>query len=240
MANANLFVNAAAQSTCSGTISSGATSITLLSTSAFGTMAANTQIGAIIIDTGNPAYSSTNPLATPYEYVYITANNLGTNTLTVIRAQESTSATSFFAGATVGAELLAGVLNNSMARIDMTGLFTQGFGTTGSVPTLSNVPAGITNAAISGNDIAGTIRLDTTAGPPSAGRVVTITFATAKLYAPKFIGLSPSNNESGNTNQFNGFINRPYVSNRSTTLWELSFAAPQASTSSEFDFLVVM
>jgi hypothetical protein len=240
MANYNIFQNASNTiTTCNSAIPAGATSITLANTAGIGTVLANQQMGAVILDTGNPGYSAANPLATNYEYIYITGNNLTTNTLTITRGQDGSSATSFFAGATIIPTLLAGALTAAMARLDMTGLFTQGFGTASNTPTLSNVPAGISNPTLGGNNIAGTIRLDTTGSPPSAGRVATITIAGTLPYTPKAIILSPSNSISGNTT-FNGFVNRPYVSNRSTTLWEISYAAPQANTASEWDFLVVM
>jgi hypothetical protein len=235
----NLFVNAAAQSTCSSTITAGQTTIVLASTAGFGTVLAGQQMGAIILDTGAPGgFSAGNPLATTYEYIYITGNNTGTNTLTVTRGAES-GANSFYAGATVISTLLAGILTGSMARLDTTSIFAQGWATANNNPTLTNVPAGISNSQLGGNNIAGQIRLDTTASPPAAGRVATITFSFAMPYTPKAILLGPSNSISGNTT-FNGFVNRPYVSNRSTTLWEISYAAPQANTASEWDYFVVM
>ncbi len=60
-----------------------------------------------MLDTGNSSYDKDNPLATPYEYVAITANNTGTNTLTITRGQASTTAKAFFAGATIACALLA-------------------------------------------------------------------------------------------------------------------------------------
>jgi hypothetical protein len=62
---------------------------------------------AIILDSGNGAFSANNPLATNYEYILITANNTGTNTVTFTRTYAGTTPKSYSAGATIAALLLA-------------------------------------------------------------------------------------------------------------------------------------
>lgn len=116
---ARLFANAVASSTCASAINNSQTTITLQSTSGFLVPAASQQFSATILDSGNPAYNANNPLATPYEYVYCTGNNQGTNTLTVQRGQAGTSGRAFFAGATVSATLLADDLVGAFMRIDL-------------------------------------------------------------------------------------------------------------------------
>ena len=111
-----LFADAAAQSTCASTINTTQTTITLASSAAFPVPGASQQFAAIIIDTGNPSYSSSNPLATPYEYVYCTGNSA--NTLTVTRGQAGTSAQSFYAAATIAAIPLAEALTAAFGRVD--------------------------------------------------------------------------------------------------------------------------
>lgn len=98
-----LFVNAAGQSTCANPITSSQTTVVLQSTGGFPVPTAFQQFTVVILDTGNVAFNAASPLATPYEYAYVTANNTGTNTLTWARGQGGTTPKAFFAGATVAA-----------------------------------------------------------------------------------------------------------------------------------------
>lgn len=103
-----LLADAAAQTTVSGAITAGATSIVGLSTANFPAPAAGQQSSLIILDSGNPAFSSNSPLTTPYEYAIYTTNTVGTNTLSgITRGQAGTTAKAFFAGATIAVPWLA-------------------------------------------------------------------------------------------------------------------------------------
>lgn len=93
------FVNGG-QSTCASSITNAQTTAVLASTATFG---ATGNYIVRIDDTGSPG-------STKFEYVLVTANNTGTNTLTFTRAQDNTSAQSFAAGATFTAYLTAGML----------------------------------------------------------------------------------------------------------------------------------
>ena len=101
-----LFMTASGQSTCASPINNSQTTVVLQSTSGFPSPLSFQQFSAIILDMGNPAWNKDFPLATPYEYVFCTNNNTGTNTLTITRGQEGTTAKSFFAGATVAGVIL--------------------------------------------------------------------------------------------------------------------------------------
>lgn len=115
-----VFLDAAAQSTAPGAITNVATTIVLASSAAFGNPTGGQQIGLVILDSGNVSWNATNPLATPYEYVYETGNVVGTNTITVTRARAGTTAKAFSAGATIAAVMLAEAL-----AADGTGAFSR-------------------------------------------------------------------------------------------------------------------
>lgn len=109
------FVDAGAQSISAGAITSAQTTLTLTSTANFGGPTTILPISIVILDSGNPAYSAANPLATPFEYQLVTNNNTGTNVLTINSGVRSsyagTTPKAFFAGATVAVVLLAEDLN---------------------------------------------------------------------------------------------------------------------------------
>ena len=109
------FLNASAQSTVSGAITNSQTTLVLVSSANFGAPTTILPLSITILDTGNPAFSASNPLATPFERQLITNNNTGTNTLTInggVRGSYAgTTPQSFFAGATVAVTLLAEDLN---------------------------------------------------------------------------------------------------------------------------------
>lgn len=109
------FVDAGAQSISAGAITSAQTTLTLTSTANFAGPTTILPISIVILDSGNPAYSASNPLATPFEYQLITNNNTGTNVLTINSGVRSsyagTTPKAFFAGATVAVVLLAEDLN---------------------------------------------------------------------------------------------------------------------------------
>lgn len=99
-----------AQSKVPASISSGATTITLTSAASFGSVGAGQQIDAIIVDTGNSGYNAATPLATPYEYVIVTA--IASNVLTITRGQYGSSAASFYAGATISGTIVGQALTD--------------------------------------------------------------------------------------------------------------------------------
>src|SRR5215472_2739876 len=105
-----LLADAGAQTTVSGAITAGATSVVGQSTANFPqpqNVGAG-QASLTILDTGNPAFNASTPLATPFEYAYYTNNNTGTNTLSgLTRGVAGTTAKAFFAGATIAVGLLA-------------------------------------------------------------------------------------------------------------------------------------
>lgn len=109
------FIDAGAQSTSPSAITNSQTTLTLQSTANFGGPSTILPTSIVILDSGNPAWNASSPLATPYEYQLISANNTGTNTLTINSGTRSsyagTTPKSFFAGATVAAVLLAEDLN---------------------------------------------------------------------------------------------------------------------------------
>jgi hypothetical protein len=98
-----LFVSAAGTSTVPLSMTAVQTTAVLVSTSGFPVPLSFQQFSVVILDSGNPAWDANNPLVTPYEYCFVTGNNTGTNTLTFIRGQESTTGKAFFAGATIAA-----------------------------------------------------------------------------------------------------------------------------------------
>jgi hypothetical protein len=105
--------DAAAQSTVSGAITAVQTTITLVSATGFPAILAGGQQSVTILDSGNPAWNASTPLATPYEYQQV--NVISGNVLTfgpgggaATRSSfAGTTPKSFFAGATVAATLLA-------------------------------------------------------------------------------------------------------------------------------------
>lgn len=111
-----LFMTATGQSTCASSINNSQTTIVLLSTAGFPAPAAFQQFTAVILDTGNPAFNAASPLSTPFEYVFVTNNNTGSNTLTITRGQEGSSAHAFFAGATVAGTPVPSDLVQSFAQ----------------------------------------------------------------------------------------------------------------------------
>jgi hypothetical protein len=141
-----LFMTAAGQSICASPINNSQTTVVLTSTSGFPVPLSFQQFSAIMLDSGNPAWNKDLPLATPYEYVFVTGNNTGTNTLTIVRGQEGTTGHAFFAGATV-----AGILLPS----DLTASFEQKIGenTLGGLSTTLGtftIPAGYKGLTIKG------------------------------------------------------------------------------------------
>ncbi len=115
-----LLADAAAQSTAPSGITNSQTTVVLQSTAGFPATGYG-QLPVTILDAGNGAYNANNPLATPYEYAYVTANNQGTNTLTWTRGRAGTSGTPFSAGAIVAAGFLKEVMDantGAFARID--------------------------------------------------------------------------------------------------------------------------
>jgi|ERR1041385_4783644 hypothetical protein len=142
-----LFMAAGGQSTCASPINNSQVTVVLQSTSGFPAPLSFQQFSAIILDSGNPAWDPDNPLATPYEYVFCTGNNTGTNTLTITRGQEGTTGHAFSAGATV-----AGIMLPS----DFTASFPQKLGEntlTGLSTTLGTftIPSGWRSLRIKGN-----------------------------------------------------------------------------------------
>lgn len=114
-------MTAGGTSTCASPINNSQTTAVLASTSGFPVPLAFQQFSALLLDTGDPAYltktnNGQNPLAVNNEYVFVTGNNQGTNTLTWIRGQEGSTAKSFFAGATVAAMPLPSDLTQSFMQ----------------------------------------------------------------------------------------------------------------------------
>lgn len=105
--------DAAAQSTVSGAITAAQTTITLVSATGFPAILTGGQQSVTILDSGNPSWNASTPLATPYEYQQV--NAIAGNVLTFgpgggAAARSSFAGTTpkaFFAGATVAATLLA-------------------------------------------------------------------------------------------------------------------------------------
>jgi hypothetical protein len=105
--------DAAAQSTVAGAITAVQTTITLVSATGFPAILGGGQQSVTILDSGNPNWNASTPLATPYEYQQV--NAISGNVLTLgpgggAAARSSFAGTtpkSFFAGATVAATLLA-------------------------------------------------------------------------------------------------------------------------------------
>lgn len=106
------FFNGASTSV-SSTITSGATSITGLSTATW------PSAGDYIIRIDGFAPGTSTPI---FEDILVTANNQGTGVLTVTRGQDSTSGQAFAANATLTPVISASMINNVFARIDGTGI----------------------------------------------------------------------------------------------------------------------
>lgn len=157
-----LLANAPAQTTVSGSITAGATSIAALSTANFPVPSAGQQFTFLLIDSGNPAYSVNTPLATPYEYVYCTTNTVGTNTLGgLTRGVAGTSAHAFFAGATLAYALLADDLTASFLGAANPGQFLyRAYAYAGSNQTLAT--PGPTKITINAKDFDPNNNFDTT------------------------------------------------------------------------------
>jgi hypothetical protein len=104
-----IFANAGAQSTCASPITAVQTTVTLASASGFPSPAAGQQLSVVILDSGHPSFSSSNPLATNYEYQPVTS--ISGNVLTFgagVRASfAGTTPKAYQAGATVAAVWLA-------------------------------------------------------------------------------------------------------------------------------------
>jgi hypothetical protein len=117
----HLFADAGAQSTVTGAITAAQTTITLVSASGFPGIATSGQFSVVILDSGNPGYSASSPLATPYEYQPV--NNVTGNVLTFgvggggasRAAYAGTTPRAYFAGSTVAAVMLAEDLMSSFA-----------------------------------------------------------------------------------------------------------------------------
>jgi hypothetical protein len=109
-------MTAAGQSTCTSSINNSQTTVVLGSTALFPVPLSFQQFSAVILDKGNPAWSDAAPLATPFEYVFCTNNNTGTNTLTIVRGQEGTTAHNFFAGAIVAGTPLPSDFTQSFSQ----------------------------------------------------------------------------------------------------------------------------
>lgn len=99
-----------AQSTIPSALGSSTVTVTLTSAAPFGTISAGQQIDCVIVDSGNPGYSGAAPLATPYEYVIMTA--ISGNVVTLTRGQYGSSAANFFAGATISVSLVGQAIQN--------------------------------------------------------------------------------------------------------------------------------
>lgn len=105
--------DAGAQSTVTAAITAVQTSVTLVSGTGFPAILSGGQESVIILDSGNPAYSATSPLATPYEYQPV--NTVVGNVLTFglggggasRAAYSNTTNHAYFAGATVALASLA-------------------------------------------------------------------------------------------------------------------------------------
>jgi hypothetical protein len=105
--------DAGAQSTVTGAITNSQTTITLVSATGFPAIVGGGQLSVTMLDSGNPAWNASAPLATPYEYQQV--NTIAGNVLTFgpgggAAARSSFAGTTpkaFFAGATVAATLLA-------------------------------------------------------------------------------------------------------------------------------------
>lgn len=115
-----LWLDASAQSVCNSPITAAQTTIVLTSTANFGAPSAAFPLDVVMLDAGNPAYSATNPFATPFEYQQITGNVMGTNTLTInggVRSSYAgTTPQAFFTGAIVAATWLAEGINASLPQ----------------------------------------------------------------------------------------------------------------------------
>lgn len=128
----------------------------------------------IILDSGNPAYSASNPLATPYEYQPITS--ISGNVLTINSGTRGnyagTTPHAYFAGATVAAIMLAESLTpntGAVARIDKAAGALQLGGLAGSAgpPTTGTWAAGDEY-----EDSGGTVWVCIVAGTPGTWRRV--------------------------------------------------------------------
>lgn len=105
--------DAGAQSTVSGAITAVQTSVTLQSASGFPGILSGGQLSVTILDSGNPAFNTAAPLATPFEYQPV--NTIAGNVLTFgpgggaasRAAFAGTTPHAYFAGATVAAGMLA-------------------------------------------------------------------------------------------------------------------------------------
>jgi len=133
-------VDAGAQSTVTAAITSSQTSVTVASASGFGAILAGGQLSVVILDSGNPAYSAANPLATGYEYQQV--NGIAGNVLTFGPGGGS-AARSSFAGTTPkafspGATIAAVMLAEDIAASTPWKLFEQ-YVTSGTVASFNPV-----------------------------------------------------------------------------------------------------
>lgn len=103
-----------------------------------------------------------------------------------------------------------------------------------STPTISVNGVSGTSASITGTDLAGEITFTTSNSSIASGTILTVTFNTAFTAAP-YVVFSPSNDKAPNASPY------IYVTNRSTTVFDLAFNASyiQAGTTYKWTYQVI-